>query len=286
MTPDFRYHVASLSAVFFALGIGIAIGTGFVGAKVVQQQSALMTRLNLNFAELRKETREREQTEEALRLLLPQLVKGRLRDRTVLVLQLGASNESAEKVSEALERSGATTLRLSLPQAAWLELSEVDRGRKAEALATALTAPLNGGLDELRSLGLVAGSLGEGVAIRRVVLAGGERLAAPPKPNSPESPLLVLARTRDVALSAALKKTRATVVAVEPFEAEPSLVRVWETGQASTIDCINRSAGQLTLPAVLLGEEGSFGMKPGADHLLPESLTHLPEPTPAPVPTP
>lgn len=286
MTPDFRYHVASLSAVFFALGIGIVIGTGFVGAKVVQQQSALMTRLNVNFAELRKETREREQTEEVLRLLLPQQVKGRLRDRVVVVLQLGASAEAAEKASEALERAGASVARLTLPQEAWLALSEADRASKAESLATALANPMKEGLESLRARGLVVGTIDEGFAARRVVVAGGERLTAPAKPNAPESPLLVLARTRDVGLLAALKQAGVQVVAVEAYEAEPSLVRTWEASKVSTIDCINRAAGQLTLPFTLLNEEGSFGMKPGADHLLPEPLTKGPEPTPAPVPSP
>ena len=39
MSPEFRYHVASLAAVFFALGIGILIGTTFVGTRIVDRQT-------------------------------------------------------------------------------------------------------------------------------------------------------------------------------------------------------------------------------------------------------
>lgn len=280
MTPDFRYHVASLSAVFLALGVGILIGTGSVGAKVVQQQTSLMTRLNANFGELRKETREREQTEAALRSLLPSLLRGRLRDRGVLVLQVGAATEAADKAEEALRLVGATSVRLVLPTESWGALPEAARAARANQLAELLLAGNAPELEALRSLELVIGSLPEGFLAKRVVFVGGEK--APPGGRPPETePLLrVLARTRDLPLLARLSAASIPIVAAESYESDLQLVAVWQSERVATIDCITRAVGQLALPLALQGDSAHYGMKPGADKLLPDSLLRTPDPLP------
>lgn len=88
---DLRYHVASLSAVFLALGIGIVIGTAFVGSPLVSRQTGMLHRLETHVTELREETRERERTEEALEQLIPQAVRGALLGKRVLVVQTGST---------------------------------------------------------------------------------------------------------------------------------------------------------------------------------------------------
>ena len=116
MTPDFRYHVASLSALFLALGIGILVGTAFVGTKVVDRQTTAVNRLTRETIELRKETHEREQTEKTLQDALPLLVKETLTGKTVLVLQVGSGREAAEQAQKALELAGATVERETLAE--------------------------------------------------------------------------------------------------------------------------------------------------------------------------
>jgi hypothetical protein len=111
VTPDFRYHVASLSAIFLALGIGILVGTAFVGTKVVDRQTTAVNRLTKETIELRKETHEREQTEKTLQDALPLLVKETLIGKTVLVVQVGSGREAAEQAQKALELAGATVER-------------------------------------------------------------------------------------------------------------------------------------------------------------------------------
>ncbi len=115
MTSDFRYHVASLSAVFLALGIGILVGTAFVGTKVVDRQTAAVDRLTKETVELRKETREREQTEQMLFDALPLLVGQALAAKPVMVIQVGASSVAADQAQKALELAGATVKRTTLP---------------------------------------------------------------------------------------------------------------------------------------------------------------------------
>ena len=39
MSTDLRFHIASLAAIFLALGLGIFVGTAFVGTPVVERQT-------------------------------------------------------------------------------------------------------------------------------------------------------------------------------------------------------------------------------------------------------
>lgn len=128
MTSDFRYHVASLSAVFLALGIGMLVGTAFVGTKVVDRQTAAVDRLTKETIELRKETWEREQTEQMLSEAVPILVRQALAAKSVLVIQAGGSSGAADQAQKALELAGATVKRATLPDDSEAFLSEAFPG--------------------------------------------------------------------------------------------------------------------------------------------------------------
>ena len=51
---DIRYHVATLAAIFIALGVGILIGSTLVGGDVlVEQQKKMIAQLETQFDVLR-----------------------------------------------------------------------------------------------------------------------------------------------------------------------------------------------------------------------------------------
>ena len=66
MTQGFRYHVATLAAVFFALGIGIAVGTAFVGSRVVERQTGVITTLERRMETLQGDIKTREDADAVL----------------------------------------------------------------------------------------------------------------------------------------------------------------------------------------------------------------------------
>lgn len=305
MTPDFRYHVATIAAVFLALGIGILVGTAFVGAPIVERQTSLIRRLEKNVTDLRQETAETRRTEEALRALLPGAVRGKLARQRVLVIQTGSSKDTAEHASEALRLAGANVVHVALPEAAWQQPPTADAAAAlnsgktentspdaATAAEEAITeearrlAPLlaagGGGRasDRYRERGLLTGddlNAGEGGAFRYVVLAGGGGGSAPAKTPanlvSPDEPaLLSLARARDVPLAEELATLGVTVVGVEAMGAGVSFMPVYHSAGLTTVDCIDRAAGQFALPFALKGEAARYGMKPTADRMVPPSL--------------
>ena len=96
---DFRYHVASLAAVFVALVIGILVGVGLSGRGFIDD--AERRNLNTRIADLERQVVDRNgrletvgRTQSALddyvSKTYPMLVPGRLEGRKVVVLFVGS----------------------------------------------------------------------------------------------------------------------------------------------------------------------------------------------------
>jgi hypothetical protein len=66
MNPGFRYHIASLASIFFALGIGVVMGTLVVGGKVVDRQARLVQQLERRMEDLQVDMKRRGQSDVAL----------------------------------------------------------------------------------------------------------------------------------------------------------------------------------------------------------------------------
>ncbi|MBD0273550.1 MAG: copper transporter [Acetobacteraceae bacterium] len=288
---DLRLHIASLAAVFLALGLGILVGTAFVGTPVVErqaqamvrQQKALVQRLDDLSGTLRREADVADKNEAAMRALLPGLVAGKLDGRRVLVVRAGDYAEAAERAAEALGLAGAIVARADLPEEAWQArfaaggVAGANRERiaaEARALAPLLLGEGNGtdGLKPYREEGrLVGDNLPAGA--RLVVLVGGKRLSPGEEPPTGrgEGPLM---QELGAALIRAWRQAspEVTVVGVEPLEAEVSFITAYQNEGVATVDNIDRAAGQIALPSALRGERAAYGMKPTAELVLPLSL--------------
>lgn len=123
MLYDLRAYIFTIVAVFLALGLGLLLGSAMPGNNVlVNEQVQLIGQLEADFQKMRQEN-QRYQAELASlqaslktyrefgEAILPQLVKGRLGGKRVLVLESGASRDS-EGVEEVLRMAGARVQRL------------------------------------------------------------------------------------------------------------------------------------------------------------------------------
>ena len=284
MSPDLRYHIASLAAVFLALGVGILVGTAFVGAPVVERQTRLIGRLEENVGQMRRAEGERQQAEEALRVLLPGIVRGRLTGRRVLMVQTGERGEVAAEAADALRLAGAEVVRVALPAPAWHGDDDTpDEAALAESgtrLAPFLLAGDEAALAPFRDRGRLTGDSVKG-PFRLILLVGGGQ--ASPADTTGDT----LARTRDTALIKAWVGAGATVVAGEPLDTASPLLRTYQgAGASATVDCLDRAVGKIALPLALAGERGNFGMRPTAERVLPVGLEATPAPSPTPEATP
>lgn len=123
MVVDIRYHVASLVAVFFALGLGVLVGVSISGdADGLKRQEEWLSAIDRELATLRTDrkeiaarldatTRERDQYKELATELSGSLMKGRLGGRSVQLITVGPGDEGdARHLETAFRNAGATLL--------------------------------------------------------------------------------------------------------------------------------------------------------------------------------
>ena len=264
ITPDFRYHVASLASVFLALGVGVVIGTEFVGTPFVARMEGRIKNQERRIAELQTRTLGQEANEEALKMLVPRLTAGSLVGLEIIVVQLGDDPRTADAAATVIEKCGGKVRRLTLPDEPWRKLEGLERERQTRLLAQTLRGNMEA--SQRMTDSLVVGDLPPATA-SRVVFAGGTD---------------ELRRTRDLPLAVALKDDNCTVVGVELLEADTSASSMYKSSSISFIDCIDRSVGRIALTHVLRGKRGSFGVKPDAERVLPNVFALRPGEKPIP----
>lgn len=110
---DFRYHLVSIIAVFFALAAGIVLGAGPLGETVddtLAEQTSTLREENRNLREQLAQTEADQAYQQAfLAEVTPRLVANQLAGENVGVIALpGADEETVTAIRETLELAGAT----------------------------------------------------------------------------------------------------------------------------------------------------------------------------------
>jgi hypothetical protein len=274
---DLRYHVASLSAVFLALVVGILVGVGISGrgfvdkserrnfenrvAALQSQVDQLGAQKSLLAQQGRADAAFAEQT-------YPALMHRRLEGRRIALIVLG-SGAAAGDVQQALTDAGATTaiyrvVKLPVP---------------APAVRKALI-----GKPGFRTLDNVGHELGQEwltggvapIADRVSPILVQEQRGTIGKPLDGtvivQAAPAVDAATRQFVsgLFAGLRAGGLPVVGAERTNALPSLVDGWSAAQLSTVDDVDTLSGKLAVALLLGGAPGgSFGVKGTAEAALP-----------------
>ncbi len=290
---DIRYHIYSLAAVFFALAIGIVIGTSFA-KKLPGNEDERRTILRYENS-MRVLKREIEQAsdgaarkdeiarkcQEVCRAMLPSAVRNRLLWRNVAVVQTGDYDDLAASVKTALELAGAQVTSV-------VDVSRTfpfdDPAKAASVLRSCGLTPPSGKEAISKLFSVIAETLcesrypylqvaleesgaakfartGQSSRTRLVVLIGG---AASKKADTSD--------TVDATLIEALNRPEITVVGCEGSNASVSYVPVWSKRGIATVDNVDTPMGQLALVCALDGEKARFGVKETADRLVPQTL--------------
>jgi len=278
MPVDFRYHLASLIAVFCALLIGILLGIALVGDPSLEHQlKAFREQLAQNRRAINK-LRESEDDNRAFgKQVLPALIDSRLQGMRIAVI-LNRDQDDAgwvEAVITTIRQAGAqvTSVTSILPEFMELKATEAAgvikelgflvpiEGDLRSILASKLAARIAAGSPELpyrlRQLGLIGVS---GDYTRRadtVLFVGGAKDD------------LTAVSVIDLPVIRALQETNKRVVACEASDAQLSCMHAYQRRPMPTVDDADTAAGQLALVLVLAGADGDFGVKNTADQLLP-----------------
>ena len=294
---DLRHHIYSLVAVFLALALGIIIGACFIApgasdSRSVNRRRMEISRLEKTFDSLRGEIAEKQEemstlqsdldnTEQVCKALLPSIVKWRLSRKSVAIIQTGGGDEAVAAARMALEQAGASvsvSVRLrdqlatdsekAAKAAAGLGPGPPEAGSNApvKAILTAVADAVTygGGEDALSTLenyDLVSCSRTDDRGCRLVVIVGGAQSSKADHTESLDAPLIELFRERGV-----------EVVGCEALDTPVSSIGVYAGKGISTVDNIDKAAGQISLVYALSGERGQFGWKRTADRALPKAL--------------
>jgi hypothetical protein len=117
---DFRYHVASLAAVFLALVVGIVIGVGLSGQSIVKESERValndrIEQLQSDVARAESRVQRERAAERFAEAAYPALMEDRLAGRRVVVVFVGPPRDALRSaVSRTIADAGGITARLRL----------------------------------------------------------------------------------------------------------------------------------------------------------------------------
>lgn len=279
-----RYHAASLAAVFFALAVGILLGSQYGGDLLSNTRKDLEKSLTSDLDSARTEIKGLEEkgqwSDQFGRTVFPLLVESRLAGRRIGLIGLGdLPSEVTDAVEQALEPTGGSLVAVGAVR------QPPDLGDLSESLAETRFARLDRRPEVLARYGSTIGhQLISGGRIldlsRSAVLSQSSgqfgRLEGLVVYHSLDQDLngddADLSEEFDSAILSGAVGTGSRVIGVETLGTDPSGIAFLKDRNLTTVDNIDMPSGKLSLVYSLNGAEGSFGVKSGATRQMPELL--------------
>lgn len=290
---DLKYHIASIVAVFLALGLGILIGTTIVGDDIfIEQQKKLLERLEEQFglfkdreAQLVEDNNFKDDVisnyENYTQALLPFLVDNRLKDERVAIVVTGNTDIPSgliNTISLAGAQVASKTVILSnidlindeiraklisyyniQESADTKETNEILRSYIASSVAAVLLNEENAGIIEFMQENELVNFNGDFAApVNGFIILGGTN-------NSDAD----FASSFDRSLIQHLTNSGIKIFGVERSNVEYSYMPEYQQYNITTIDNIDISPGQISLVFAMVGESGNYGIKPTAQKFMP-----------------
>jgi hypothetical protein len=274
---DFRYHVASLIAVFIALVIGILIGIGLSGKGFVSdaerknlehQISELTKDRDAARTQLTQATTRETATEHYADETYAALVRGRLEKKRVGIVFLGSVDHTVDTaVTQAVRAAGARLVRLRA-----LRLPIDEKAISGIVAKHPLLLP-DGGQGDLHALGRdVASELVLGGRTPLLDALGDVLLEEREGGGKPPLDGIVVCRTAKPqqgasqdflsGLYAGLGDGGQPAVGVERSTPPASAIKAFTRAGLSTVDSVETSAGRLALVLELAGADGGhYGVR-------------------------
>lgn len=291
MIVDMRYHVASLVAVFLALGLGIVVGAN-LGVSTNPQFEKQIEQLEQTYQKIRTDQKsleaslqlknnELEIANQFQNAIVPSLVGNRLLGKRIAIIRTNDSIDFkyAKQVVNLLRRAGAEVTSItsitkpfdfSDPQfqTELVQAFNLNTGSAKDLFPLVCSKMMQiivqgqGSLELLflqnKDLIQLWGDYNRGYVDTLIFLGGG---------MNPESDHQ---KELDLPLLESVRKTGVTVVGVEPSFVTNSYMRLYQSKSLGTVDNIDTAPGEVSLVYLLAnGKRGYYGVKDTARSLLP-----------------
>jgi len=272
---DWRYHVASLSAVLLALAVGLLVGGIYLSnlpTRLEGRLRSLEEQQRLRAEENRQLRQELERWEYALdrsqslyQKMGTHLPEDLLKDVKISLIQTSDSEDAVEPVRRSLQQAGAQILSITV--LSWQEM----RPDEQPVILSNLVKVLRVRADDNTRMAL---RRRQGVQMRgdyntsctHVIIIGGRQ-------REIQAPDEVLQAERR--LIETLQEAELPIVACEAFNVQVSFVDLYRSFRIPTLDCADTALGQMILPVLTLEKQGSYGLKTTADAVCPDRLWEI-----------
>jgi hypothetical protein len=276
---DWRYHIASLSAVLLSLAVGLLIGGLYLSPAVPDQIAAQLKRLDAQLAERTAELRQAEAERENLRQalaradsliahLLTQKTTARpLKGRRFALLVTTDEPSLAQGVERLLSEAGAEPL--SITQIDWARIDPQEQSLILKNLPDLYLPGMSNGARVVLSRRRGVSLYGDYTRTPDILIWVGGYTGN----DAPEEWL-----QQDSELIGALQTSwrnaphTPRLVACEGFTARLSILPLCKAADLPAVDCVDFALGKAMLLTLLQGESGIYGLKPEADAPFPSTL--------------
>ncbi len=276
MPLDFRYHLASLAAVFSALIIGVLLGVAMKEGPVLSNQVQELRKEFHRFDTLRNLE---EQTDQFNIATGKPLLRNRLYGRNVALVSNPISGSTAifEPVRRTFEAAGATVTTEITLRPLLHELQTEQIGIIYQKLGVSPPSEHDAAADLMQRLALTIGS---GSTTVTSVLQNYKLIRVKGDPEKPVSIIVFIGGASadddylddaDMPFLRGCLDRRLMVAAAEQMGAPRSVVDKYQKVAPYTVDNIDREAGRIALVLALSSDKpGHFGFKSSADDVTPE----------------
>jgi Copper transport outer membrane protein, MctB len=280
---DLRYHVASLTAVFVALLIGIVVGVGVSGSVdkgekslAKARENALRGQLDAARSKIGDLTERQVGAIAYLNETYPSVMHNRLKNKKIAAVYVGSDTSMGSVLERTLRDAGSrgfTRVRaLSVP----VDPEALDKVLAGRPQLAALR-----GNDQLESLGrAVAQEIVNGGETPILDALSGELVAYRSGGSATPADAVVVARSVEPqvggtarflhGLYTGLSGIGVPAVGVETLGTTPSAVTAYKEGNLSTVDDVDQPIGRFALALLLQGAQaGHYGLKDTASGPIP-----------------
>jgi Copper transport outer membrane protein, MctB len=279
-----RYHAVSLVAVFIALAIGILIGAEFGGDTLSNTRRNLEESLVGNLQDARDRSEqlggELNRSNEFAERVYPVLVRDQLDGRRIGLLAIGElPGDISDAVEDALGPTGARLVGVGvvrepvdvrglagdLSKTRFADIAENPDTQSAFGVGIGRQVVRGGTLVEKVRGHLFSRASGNFGALDGVIVVRIQPEEMGPKRTA-------VAGQLESGLMTGIVATKTPAVGVETSDSDDSSISFFQSNDLSSVDDVDLVAGRLATVFALLGAEGSFGVKSGADRLLPDLI--------------
>ena len=284
---NFRYHIASLVAVFLALSIGLLLGTVVVQRGTLDaQRTTLVDSLQKEYTTLRTDNTQLKSELETDRAFVtdaaPVLIANRLTGRTVLILTNAGRADAAAAVADSVAKAGGAAITATFRDVGFGLKDKALAAKVAAVLATAANADLTApAADRLASE--FADAAGTPAPLTDLLVASGELTIGTSDGAGTPTTVVVTgsfddkADAAEIALAVAAKAHGQVVAGAETTKHTTGVTGAAADVGLPSVDDAETPVGQVSLVWVLLGRaDGRYGVSRGVDAAYPSPLTANP----------